>query len=635
MHRFQWLNRWLGEEILTKRRSYLLVSGCFILFGAAVALLSSFIHYRMQSSSIEASIDQRFAQLRELKLGELDRRLHDLDGLVTALAENPLMTEYLLAPTAERLEALQHLFTLVARSHEELMQVRYLDRSGMERVRVDRARGAAEPVVVGDSLLQDKGHRYYFQESRGLAAGQFWHSRLDLNRERGQLELPIRPTFRVATPVYLDNFFAGIVILNTEADTMLEALSRAPDFDAFLVDGDGEVLISPDPQLRWSRYLDHDPSFKERVADAEESFYRFDLEPLLKNGESLQVLMVPREEALQRLMHANTLAALMIAASVILISFPLAWLAAVIPAALQQRLQDTLTKLRSSTDTLDTHVISSSTDAQGRITHVSGALCRISGYKPWELLGQTHKRLRHPDASAEVVEQIRAAMAEGRSWRGELKQLSRQGETYWVNTVITPKLDREGQVLGYTEVSADVTDRKALEKMSVTDDLTGVFNRRRLDQRLEEAMESFLRYRQPFSVILLDLDRFKSINDTEGHQAGDAVLVQVAQCLKENLRKVDHLGRWGGEEFLVICLETEELGAAQLAEKLRGRVASLPQPVGRTVTVSIGVAQAKPDEKLNQLFRRVDAALYRSKHEGRNRVSRSQGPLLRSPSAPG
>ncbi|WP_417348595.1 diguanylate cyclase [Ferrimonas sp.] len=628
MQKFQWLNRWLGADSLTKRHSYLLLSACFILFGAAVALLSSFIHYRMQSTSIEASIHQRYNQLREQKLEMLQGRVQELNGLVLALAENPLMTEYLVAPTPERLEALQYLFSLVARSHGELMQVRYLDRSGMERVRVDRARGGGEPQVVTDALLQDKSHRYYFKETQDLAAQQFWHSRLDLNRERGQLERPIRPTLRVATPVYLGNYFAGIVILNTEAQATLDSLSRAPEFDLYLVDGDGEVLVNPNPKLSWSRYLDNRPSIRELLPERWESaegLYRFSINSLIQNGESLELVVVPREDALSELMHANTLAAMLIAASVILLSFPLAWLAAVIPAGLQQRLQDALAKLRSSRETLDTHVISSSTDHEGRITHVSGALCQVSGYKPWELLGRTHERLRHPDAPQSLYDEIHSVVSRGSSWRGELMQLSRQGETYWVNTVITPDLDKEGEVAGYTEVSVDVTDRKALEKMSVTDDLTNVANRRRLDQLLEEEMERYLRYRQFFSVILLDLDRFKAINDTEGHQAGDAVLSQVAQCLKDNLRKVDHLGRWGGEEFLVICSGTEESGAAQLAEKLRVKVAELPQPVGRSVTVSLGVAQARPGEKLNQLISRVDAALYRSKHGGRNRVTRSQG----------
>ena len=173
-------------------------------------------------------------------------------------------------------------------------------------------------------------------------------------------------------------------------------------------------------------------------------------------------------------------------------------------------------------------------------------------------------------------------------------------------------------------VIEDVTKKVELEKKlkyySVTDALTQISNRHRLDQVLTDETNCSNRYPHKFSVILIDLDYFKSINDSWGHQAGDDTLVAVAKVLKETVRKVDIVGRWGGEEFLVICPNTELLGASSLAEKLRIAIEILDLSDQYSVTASMGVAMSRNDESRNQLLLRADTALYTAKSEGRNRV---------------
>ncbi|USD38900.1 diguanylate cyclase [Ferrimonas sp. SCSIO 43195] len=637
MSRESFINRWLSKRSLSNRNSYLLLSVCFIVFGIAVALLSSLINYRLQSTNIDQSVEHRFDAEKNLKLEKLRTSVASLESMVTALAENPLTLAYIDAPSEERLQAMNNLFLMSARSQPEYMQVRYLDRSGMERVRVDRRRGDINPALISPDRLQNKSQRYYFAETRHLPARQHWHSKLDLNRENGALEQPIRPTFRVATPIYVDNRFAGMVIINTEAKLMLKELTRAVDFEVLLVDGDGEVLVSPNSAQSWSRYLpnrstlfDMMPALAPAILAGSDSrntqVHSFSIDELFDNGEKLKVIMTPTRESLTQMMEANTLAALLIAGSVILISFPLSWVAAVVPAHLQNRLQDTLGELRRTTERLDQHVITSSADAQGRITQASSAFCETSGYKLWELKGKTHAVVRHPENPLQQHQEIRQALSNGLSWRGELRNLHKEGQEYWVDTVITPELDSKGQVIGFSQVATDITDRKAIEKMSVTDVLTNVHNRRRLDQLMLAEMERYQRYQQFFSVILMDLDHFKAINDSLGHQIGDEVLVQVAQSMKENVRKVDHLGRWGGEEFLVICSGTDEASAGLLAEKLRALIEQMP--MATSVTASFGVAQTLPGERLNQLIKRVDQSLYRAKEQGRNRVVLASGASL-------
>ncbi|GAA5218049.1 GGDEF domain-containing protein [Corallincola platygyrae] len=159
-----------------------------------------------------------------------------------------------------------------------------------------------------------------------------------------------------------------------------------------------------------------------------------------------------------------------------------------------------------------------------------------------------------------------------------------------------------------------------LEKMAVTDALTQVGNRAFLDNTLEKEIERSLRYQQPLCVLLLDIDHFKQVNDTYGHQVGDAVLVEVARRLKSNTRKSDTVGRWGGEEFLIVCPQIEMDSAMRLAEKLRKSIEETPFDAAGKQTTSIGVAMLNDEVKPEPMIKRVDDALYQAKRSGRNRV---------------
>lgn len=162
--------------------------------------------------------------------------------------------------------------------------------------------------------------------------------------------------------------------------------------------------------------------------------------------------------------------------------------------------------------------------------------------------------------------------------------------------------------------------RDALERLSVTDPLTGVANRRRLDDMLASEINRFARYGHPLSVLLLDVDHFKAINDTFGHNAGDTVLMEIARMIAEGVRQTDMPGRWGGEEFLIICPETDITGAVSLAELLRSRISEHMFSEAGNVTISSGVATLANGESSKDFLRRVDQALYQAKDGGRNQV---------------
>lgn len=169
-------------------------------------------------------------------------------------------------------------------------------------------------------------------------------------------------------------------------------------------------------------------------------------------------------------------------------------------------------------------------------------------------------------------------------------------------------------------VSALDEKNRALEVLSRTDRLTGIANRRRLEEALQAEVLRARRYAKPFSVILADVDRFKAVNDIFGHQMGDAVLTESAAMLSKGARETDVVGRWGGEEFLLLCPETSLGVGAALAERLRQNFAEHIFPEVGQITLSFGVTCFQTDDTAQNLMQRADDALYRAKESGRNRV---------------
>jgi diguanylate cyclase (GGDEF)-like protein len=186
-------------------------------------------------------------------------------------------------------------------------------------------------------------------------------------------------------------------------------------------------------------------------------------------------------------------------------------------------------------------------------------------------------------------------------------------------------LPQGGRMLTYADQTELVRAVEQLEAVVNIDHLTQIFNRRYLYARGEQETALARRHRRPLSLLMLDIDHFKQVNDVHGHAAGDVVLHAVAQCCQTTKRATDLAGRLGGEEFAVVLPETPLPQALQAAERLRRAVAANGVQLGDrnlTVTASFGVAcLQESDADFSSLLRRADAALYVAKHDGRNRVA--------------
>jgi len=280
---------------------------------------------------------------------------------------------------------------------------------------------------------------------------------------------------------------------------------------------------------------------------------------------------------------------------------------------------------------LDENVICFSVDTRGIINYASDAFCKISGYEKEELLGKSHNIIKHPDMPVSIFKEIVYAITSSKTWRGELKNLKKDGCYYWVNAVLEPLFDKKGSIVGYSAVQQDITDKKIIYELSITDGLTSLYNRRYFNDTAQGIIEQTMRNKEVFAFLLLDIDNFKKYNDSYGHQAGDKVLIDVSQSLKNTFKRSDDvIFRLGGEEFGILINSKTIHDVMALAEMARENIQSLqikhtknlPSKV-ITASFGIGIISTKYNKKLHyldSLYKNADDALYKAKDSGRNTI---------------
>ncbi len=266
------------------------------------------------------------------------------------------------------------------------------------------------------------------------------------------------------------------------------------------------------------------------------------------------------------------------------------------------------------------------TDDKARIISVNPAFTRLTGYRPEEVIGRNPSLLNSGRQSPEFYREMWAQLSAEGQWQGEIWNRRKSGELYPELLTITAIKDRDGTLTNYAAVFSDISQLKENEAhirhLAYFDPLTGLPNRRLLEDRLQVALAHAHRNRNRAAVLFIDLDRFKRINDSLGHEVGDQLLMEIARRLCACLREDDTVARMGGDEFIAVLSDlTDPDDAAHTATRI---IESLRRPVQvdgheLTVTTSIGIS-IFPDDSRDPvaLIKNADTAMYRAKDEGRN-----------------
>ncbi|MEF3191500.1 MAG: diguanylate cyclase [Campylobacterales bacterium] len=277
-------------------------------------------------------------------------------------------------------------------------------------------------------------------------------------------------------------------------------------------------------------------------------------------------------------------------------------------------------RLIEEQEIIDRNVLMMTTKSDGTIIDVSTAFCEASGFTRDELIGNKPNVFKHKNAAPELYIALWNTLMAGEVWRGEFHNRRKDGSDWWVDSIITPRFNDQGILVEFKAILHDITDKKQVEWLSVTDPLTKVYNRAKFDSAIKSGIHEAVRYGRPLSLILMDIDHFKAINDNFGHQAGDSVLVEAASRAGEVLRASDLLARWGGEEFAILLPFTHLESAVGVAQKLREAIADSPFDIVGHVTSSFGVTEYLPGDTAEKMLARADYALYAAKRSGRNMV---------------
>jgi diguanylate cyclase (GGDEF)-like protein/PAS domain S-box-containing protein len=266
------------------------------------------------------------------------------------------------------------------------------------------------------------------------------------------------------------------------------------------------------------------------------------------------------------------------------------------------------------------------TDLAGNIVFVNPKFTDTTGYTSEEAIGQNPRILNIGTRPASDYEELWNSILSGQSWHGVFHNKKKNGDLYWESAVISPVKNKEGIITHFLAVKEDITERKylqeELEKQATTDELTGVTNRRHFLELANKELKRTIRCNHPLSIVLIDLDHFKSINDTLGHAGGDQALMNFAKICLLNMREIDIFARFGGDEFVLMLPETNQNQAHTFVERMCQTLAAKPIDLGGKpvfITFSSGISSLEGrEESLDALLSRADQALYQAKEAGRN-----------------
>ena len=594
----------------------------FIIFGVIISFFGAGINYTFQINQINLDTNKKAKDIYDIKIETiLKYAIKNMDETVKSLATNKTVLEYITTNSFHAEEDLEQIFMAVVGSQKEIMQARLISKDGKEIIRIDRNKND-DPFAISKDKLQDKSDRDYFKIVSKMNEQSIWHSKIDLNIENEKIEIPYNPVFRIAMPLFNNNEFSGMVIANMHIDNLFNAIGKSSAFEHYIIDKDNNFILHPNNEFSFNKYKNIDRNLNIDFPNGLniDGIFSFSIDNVLHNDDKATFILKTKNVYKESLLDSKIYTSLWVAFITIILSFFLSIYVSRNPVKLQMALLKAHEKLNEFTKIIDNYIITATTKKDSTIINVSSAFVKSSGYSKEELIGEKMHIIRHPDEDENKFKELWQIVSSGKIWNGEIKNKNKNGEDYWLYQHIIPTFDENNNIETLVSLGTDITAKKELEKMASIDKLTNIYNRRMIDDFLKQEVEIEKRHSNGLSVILIDIDHFKDVNDTYGHQMGDIVLSKMAELITINSRKSYIQGRYGGEEFIIICPQTNCNQALILAEKIRVSIEEFTfEQIGKK-TISLGISSFEENDAEEDLVKKADIALYQAKNTGRNKV---------------
>ena len=554
-----------------------------------------------------------------------------------------------------KLKGVQDRFLSFADATQHYDQIRLLDIDGKEVVRVNFS--GHTNTLVKEKELQNKSHRPYFQNALSLDSNNLYVSPLDLNIENGIVQKPWKPMIRLGGLIKDSKGNPkGVLVLNYLAEHLLRELSRLNMMNSgsiMLLNEQGYWLYAENKEQLWGfmfknnkRFGNDFPKEWKHISSRESDQLNTDTGtfthktisfPSIQNNIKAEtkwvkhwkiVSLLPKELSTPQADKRFTLLVMLTPLALLFLTW-IAWhwsKASVAANIRQQRIKELSRVVEQSEELVYI------TDKKGIIKYVNPAFETITGYKSHEVIGKSPRILKSGNHDDAFYQKLWKTIKSGKPFQDVIVNKRKNGSLFYEEKLITPIHDeKNGKIIQFVSTGRDISQMYRIKEkldtyynLAYQDQLTGLRTRYYLDEQLPRAMYSADRLEKLIALLFIDLDGFKDVNDSLGHDIGDLLLKDVAERLKNTFRKTDTVVRLGGDEFIVIMEYLDQVKPVEeFAENLIEEI-SKPFNYERTVTItaSIGISiypfeDLKPDE----LIKQADKAMYLAKNHGKNNYS--------------
>jgi PAS domain S-box-containing protein len=447
------------------------LTATFIAFAVFLLTIAVWLFFEMVKTK---QIDDAISNAQHISVQKkeiFNRYISQYDNILFAIESSNVFNKFLESSSKEATQNAEELFSTFANSNTNITQLRYIDKNGQERIRVERSKKGDAPFIVPKEMLQDKKKRYYFTEISSLKKGEVWYSQIDLNIERSMLEKPLKPVIRVGIPVIKNGIKHGVLIVNIFMKEFLESFVSSAIYDIYLVYSDNNILVSTDHQNDWNKYFGNSSGIKELIDEK-----RFFLDEIsFRFNESLKIYFFPKESATYTTFEERKKRILTIVFFIVLLSIPLAYFFARHPARLEKKLaqyNEYLTEkiedvkkqeelLRSIINATDDMIFFK--DINYIYMGCNNAYEKWMGIPKEKIIGKSDSELYKADIAVKNLDFDKHVMRENKTIQADQSFINESGQNITFQVKKSPFYDSNGNIIGLVGVARNITNIKDME----------------------------------------------------------------------------------------------------------------------------------------------------------------------------